>query len=90
MTSQVAVGDNADDASVFVENTGKAEPFLGDLGYDIFHRSGAAHARHSVAGVHDLLDAQELESQLAFGVECFEIVLGEAFFFQHRHRERVS
>ena len=89
--AQVAVGVQAEQAAVGIDHRGHAQALAAHLDQRFAERRGFAHARHVVAGVHDVADVQQqAPAERAGRMRAREIFGGEAARFEQRDRERIA
>ena len=72
MAAEVAVGDDADQIAVVVDDAEAAEALLADQEQRFLHRRAERRERQPVAGMHHVADMREVGAERAAGMEVAE------------------
>jgi hypothetical protein len=88
--AQIAIGDDAGELALAVDDADAAEALGGNLHHGRAHARAKLRQRHGVALVHDVADEFQLRAELAARMQHPEIDRGEAAAFQERNGERVA
>ena len=89
--AQVAVGEDAEQATVGVDHRGHAQPLAGHFDQRFGQRRDPRDARHVVADMHDVADLQQqVAAERAGRMRAREVLGGEAARFEQRDRERIA
>ena len=90
VTAQIAVGDDAGDIAVTVDDADAAETLRRHLDQRVRHPGAERLGRDGLAGVHDVADEFQHGAELAAGMEVGEFHRGKAAALQQRDRQRVA
>ncbi len=90
MTTQIAVGDDADHMAVAVGDADAAKTLRRHFHQRIGHLGAERLERHGVARMHEVAGVFQHRTQLAARMQHAEIHRGEAAPFQERDRQRIA
>src|SRR6266478_2150775 len=88
--AQIAIGEDACEAAIGLQNRGHAEAFAAHFVNDVWHRGVSRDSGKSIASVHLMLDAEKFLAETPCGMKRGEIIGAEATPFEKRDRESVA
>jgi hypothetical protein len=89
-SSTVAVGDDARELSLAVDDADATKTLGGNLHHGIAHARAKLRQRDGIALVHDVAHESQLCAELSARVQDTEVDGGEAAAFQERDCQRVA